>query len=202
MKKKLLALSLITASIMGFNSQSYAATSASTTLTGTLSEEQEVSFVGGTTSTSINIETGALSSAFTPSFEIHSNTSSKNLTLSATTVDASGTINAMYHITTQPYIILSNTATVPTAAAIADIKSGSPTGANNPNAIAYAISSVAINNSGTATYNNSNENYDVVAASGITTLTLTTSTSAASQTYTEYVDLVGDYKSIVTLTVN
>lgn len=201
MNKKLLALALITALTIGLNTQSYAATSASTTLTGTLSAETEVSFTGGTTATSINIDTGALATAFAPSFSIHTNATTQNLTLSATTTDASGSVNAMYHITTQPYLILCNTATVPTHAAVTDIKSGTPTASLNPNAIAYTIGT-SINNSGTSTYNNTNENYDVVANNGITALTLTSGTSPATETYAEYVDLVGDYRATVTLTVN
>ena len=101
----------------------------------------------------------------------------------------------------QTYLVLANTTTgkVPTAAAIADCKAAAPVAANNANAIAYPIASVSLDNSGTATYDATKNQYSVTANGGTTIATTTTGTAPYSGTYS-FQDNAGTYQAIMTLT--
>lgn len=159
----------------------------------------------GTTNSTITPSTGALVSALIPSFYIKTNSrNAQYLTFSATTNTQSGAENAIFNIASNKYIILSNVTYQPTSAALANIKSGSPTPCDNQNAIAYTINDPpSISGALSVTYNTTNKNWDLVLTNRGQTPTSVTipSGSALSGTYSSG-DRAGTYQATVMLTFN
>lgn len=171
-------------------------------INGLLPGTARVSTASGNVNSSINNANGTLTSAFTPAFRMSSNDPErKNLTLSVS-ANTSGTAqNAIFNIGTTKYIILTNSTTLPPVSSLTDIKTGTPTAANNPNAIAYGVNDPS-NDTGniTITYQSTTKNWNLflrTSRSSQTTLTVPASTPFTNTFSAD--DEAGDYKADVTL---
>lgn len=158
----------------------------------------------GATTATMNSSTGALSNALTPSFFMTTNTAtSQPLTFSATVNTQGGNQNAVFNISSNKYIILSNSSYLPPLSSITNIKSGNPSAANNPDAIAYTINDPTSTTGLTVSYNATNQNWDLVLSKKGQTGTSATITTAnpLANTYSQE-DTAGNYQATITLTFN
>lgn len=201
--KNLAGLLIIPAMIGAINSSHAISNTATQTLQCTLGTYLDITpqTSGAVTTTTITPDTGNLTAALVSKFKINLNTDSQDLFLQGKTTGAAGDVNALFRQGSQVYVVFSNTASgkVPTAAAIADCKTASPTATNNANAIAYPIASVALDNGGSANYDNSKNQYNVDVNGGTTIATTTTGTTPYANTYS-FQDNAGTYQAIMTLT--
>lgn len=201
--KKLAGLLILPALISAMNMSHAISNTASQTLQATLGTYLDITPVtsGAVTTTTIAPDTGNLAAALVSKFQVNLNTDSQQLYLQATTAGAAGNVNALFQQGSQVYAVFSNTASgkLPTAAAITDCKAAAPTAANNANAIAYPIASVALTNSGTSTYDATKNQYNVTVNGGTTVATTTTGTAPYANTYS-FADNAGTYQAIMTLT--
>lgn len=201
--KNLTGLLIIPAMIGAINSSHAISNTASQTLQCTLGTYLDITpqTSGAVTTTTITPDTGNLTAALVSKFKINLNTDSQDLFLQGKTTGAAGDVNALFRQGSQVYVVFSNTASgkVPTAAAIADCKTASPTATNNANAIAYPIASVALDNGGSANYDNTKNQYNVDVNGGTTIATTTTGTTPYANTYS-FQDNAGTYQAIMTLT--
>lgn len=201
--KKLAGLLIFPAMMAAMNMSHAISSSASQTLQATLGTYLDITPVtsGAVTTTAITPDTGNLAAALVSKFQVNLNTDSQQLYLQATTAGAAGNVNALFQQGSQVYVVFSNTATgkLPTAAAITDCKDAAPTATNNANAIAYPIASVALTNSGTATYDATKNQYNVTVNGGTSVATTTTGTAPYANTYS-FNDNAGTYQAIMTLT--
>ncbi len=201
--KKLAGLLIIPAMLAALNASHAISNTASQTLQATLGTYLDITPVtsGAVTTTTIAPDTGALAAALVSKFQVNLNTDSQALYLQATTAGAAGNVNALFQQGANTYVVFSNTATgkIPTAAAISDCKAASPAAANNANAIAYPIASVALTNSGTSTYDAAKNQYNITVNGGTTVATTTTGTTPYTGTYS-FQDNAGTYQAIMTLT--
>lgn len=162
---------------------------------------------GGVVNTTIDCDTGDLATALTPRFWFATNqsgTGTTNWSMSATIQDSgANTVNAMYGTAANPSIILANTTTPPTLAAINDIKNGTLT--SNANAIAYATPATLALGSGTLNITQnfyrdtgSTDYYRIVSRSrGYRYITLTIGPGVRTGTFSA-LDTPGDYQAVVT----
>lgn len=201
--KKLAGLLVIPAMLGTLNASHAISSNASQVLQCTLGTYLDITAQtsGATTTTTIIPDTGNLTAALVSKFKINLNTDSQDLYLQGKTTGAAGDVNALFRQGSQTYVVFSNTASgkLPTAAAIADCKTASPTATNNANAIAYPIASVSLDNGGTANYDNSKNQYNVDVNGGTTIATTTTGTTPYTNTYS-FQDNAGTYQAIMTLT--
>ncbi len=201
--KNLAGLLIIPAMIGAINSSHAISNTASQTLQCTLGTYLDITpqTSGAVTTTTITPDTGNLTAALVSKFKINLNTDSQDLFLQGKTTGAAGDVNALFRQGSQVYVVFSNTASgkVPTAAAIADCKTASPTATNNANAIAYPIASVALDNGGSSNYDNTKNQYNVDVNGGTTIATTTTGTTPYANTYS-FQDNAGTYQAIMTLT--
>ena len=201
--KKLAGLLVIPAMLGTLNASHAISSNASQVLQCTLGTYLDITAQtsGATTTTTIIPDTGNLTAALVSKFKINLNTDSQDLYLQGKTTGAAGDVNALFRQGSQTYVVFSNTASgkLPTAAAIADCKSTSPTATNNANAIASPIASVSLDNGGTANYDNSKNQYNVDVNGGTTIATTTTGTTPYANTYS-FQDNAGTYQAIMTLT--
>lgn len=201
--KKLAGLIILPALIAGMNASHALSSSATQTLQCTLGTYLDIQAVtsGAVTTTTITPDTGNLGTALISKFQIDLNTDNQQLYLQGNTTGAAGSVNALFEQGANKYVVFSNTTVgkLPTAAAITDCKSASPTAVNNANAIAYPIASVALTNSGTSTYDGTKNQYNITANSGSTIATTTTGTTPYTNTYS-FQDNAGTYQAIMTLT--
>lgn len=201
--KKLAGLLVIPAMLGTLNASHAISSNASQVLQCTLGTYLDITAQtsGATTTTTIIPDTGNLTAALVSKFKINLNTDSQDLYLQGKTTCAAGDVNALFRQGSQTYVFFSNTASgkLPTAAAIADCKTASPTATNNANAIAYPIASVSLDNGGTANYDNSKNQYNVDVNGGTTIATTTTGTTPYANTYS-FQDNAGTYQAIMTLT--
>lgn len=201
--KKLAGLLVIPAMLGTLNASHAISSNASQVLQCTLGTYLDITAQtsGATTTTTIIPDTGNLTAALVSKFKINLNTDSQDLYLQGKTTGAAGDVNALFRQGSQTYVVFSNTASgkLPTAAAIADCKTASPTATNNANAIAYPIASVSLDNGGTANYDNSKNQYNVDVNGGTTIATTTTGTTPYANTYS-FQDNAGTYQAIMTLT--
>lgn len=201
--KNLAGLLIIPAMIGAINSSHAISNTATQTLQCTLGTYLDITpqTSGAVTTTTITPDTGNLTAALVSKFKINLNTDSQDLFLQGKTTGAAGDVNALFRQGSQVYVVFSNTASgkVPTAAAIADCKTASPTATNNANAIAYPIASVALDNGGSANYDNTKNQYNVDVNGGTTIATTTTGTTPYANTYS-FQDNAGTYQAIMTLT--
>ncbi len=201
--KNLAGLLIIPAMIGAINSSHAISNTASQTLQCTLGTYLDITpqTSGAVTTTTITPDTGNLTAALVSKFKINLNTDSQDLFLQGKTTGAAGDVNALFRQGSQVYVVFSNTASgkIPTAAAIADCKTASPTATNNANAIAYPIASVALDNGGSANYDNTKNQYNVDVNGGTTIATTTTGTTPYANTYS-FQDNAGTYQAIMTLT--
>lgn len=200
--KKLAGLLLIPA-LLGTINASQAAETASQILQCTLASYLDITpeISGAVTTTTITPDTGNLTTALVSKFRINLNTDSQELYLQGKTKSSGEDVNALFKQGDQTYIVFSNTTEgkQPTTTAIEDCKSAAPTAINNANAIAYPISSVSLDNDGSATYNESQNQYTVNVNGGTTIATTTTGTTPYANTYS-FQDNAGTYQAIMTLT--
>lgn len=204
MISKKLAGMLILAAMLGTVNASHAiSNTASQTLQCTLGTYLDITAQtsGAVTTTTITPDTGNLTAALVSKFKINLNTDSQDLYLQGKTTGAAGDVNALFKQGSQTYVVFSNTASgkVPTAAAIADCKTASPTATNNANAIAYPIASVVLDNGGTSNYDGTKNQYNINVNGGTTIATTTTGTTPYANTYS-FQDNAGTYQAIMTLT--
>lgn len=201
--KNLAGLLIIPAMIGAINSSHAISNTATQTLQCTLGTYLDITpqTSGAVTTTTITPDTGNLTAALVSKFKINLNTDSQDLFLQGKTTGAAGDVNALFRQGSQVYVVFSNTASgkLPTAAAIADCKTASPTATNNANAIAYPIASVALDNGGSANYDNTKNQYNVDVNGGTTIATTTTGTTPYANTYS-FQDNAGTYQAIMTLT--
>lgn len=160
----------------------------------------------GTFSANINADTGALSNSINPTFCMTTNYNQpQNLTLSASLSRQGGSENAIFNIGTTKYIILSNSSSLPTAAAITNIKGGSPSAASNSNAIAYQIQDPTTIGTSVleVAYNTTNKNWDLRLKRRSQTYT-TVNIPAASPLANTYSfdDDAGGYQATITFSFN
>lgn len=156
---------------------------------------------GTVTTTTITPDTGNLTTALVSKFKINLNTDSQELYLQGKTTGSGGDVTALFTQGEQTYIVFSNTTVekLPTSEAIVDCKNASPAATNNANAIAYPITSVTFDNGGSATYDNSKNQYTVNVNGGTTIATTTIGTTPYTNTYS-FQDNAGTYQAIMTLT--
>lgn len=201
--KNLAGLLIIPAMIGAINSSHAITNTATQTLQCTLGTYLDITpqTCGAVTTTTITPATGNLTAALVSKFKINLNTDSQDLFLQGKTTGVAGDVNALFRQGSQVYVVFSNTTSgkVPTAAAIADCKTASPTAKNNANAIAYPIANVDIDNGGSANYDNSKNQYNVDVNGGTTIATTTTGTTPYANTYS-FQDNAGTYQAIMTLT--
>ncbi len=205
-KLKLLSAMLAIGAIsLSLQHEVNAATTASQTITGTLALSRSIVTNGGNLTSVIDPDTGNLNTALTPGFTIKCNSSaSQSLTLKATLTDQAGPlVNALYGDGTTNHIILANTAagSIPTAAAIADIKAGSTDPANNSNAISYTVTTPSnIGGQLTYTWNNPGQYWDATLThKGNTNTSLTVPIGLPAANTFSADDEVGSYQAVVTL---
>lgn len=150
----------------------------------------------------INTDTGALSNNITPNFCMTTNDrGAQNLTMSASTNTQSGITNAIFNVSTNTYIILTHADNPPTTAAVADIKNGTPSVANNPNAIAYSISNPdSVKGVLNVSYNSTNKNWQLLLTKRGQTYTSIAIPSGNPLANTYSIDdEAGDYEATITL---
>lgn len=201
--KKLAGLLIIPAMLSTFNASHAISNTANQILQCTLGTYLDITpeSSGAVTTTTIAPDTGNLATALISKFKINLNTDSQELYLQGKTSGVGEDVNALFKQGSQVYVVFSNTASgkLPTTAAIADCKTASPTATDNANAIAYPIASVNLDNSGSANYDNSKNQYKIDVNGGTTIATTTTGTTPYSNTYS-FQDNAGTYQAIMTLT--
>lgn len=183
----------------------FAAATPSDYFVGTLGTQKTVTVnPSGITASTITPSTGALVTTLTPSFFMTTNSnSSQSLTFSATTNTQTSTENAIFNVSTNKYIILTNSLHLPPVTSITDIKGGSSNPINNPNAIAYSINDPATATGLTVNYNTTNKNWDLVLSKKGQTATSVTIQSGSPLTNTyNYTDSAGPYYATIILTFN
>lgn len=199
MLKKIIKIFII---CLFFYGRVYASQTTPQYFVASLGETNSVAFTGGATSSSINVDTGALASAIKPSFVMSTNKTSTDLTLSATTNYSGGSTNGLFNISGTPYIILTNSTSLPALTSITNIKTGTPTATSNPNAIAYPITGPAtVSGTITSTYNTTNNSWTLrIVKKGLVNSSLTIPAgSSLSGTYS-IIDESGSYQATITLT--
>lgn len=191
--------------VFGAFGSAFAATSSQVNLSGDLGGTATVSTNGGNISSTINADTGALSTAFTPVFQMSSNDPlQKNLTLKVEAMTTSGYQNAVFNIGTTKYVILTNVAYPPNVSSLNNIKTGSPTAENNPNAIAYVANDPTSSTGNiTITYQSIPKNWNLLLTSnGIARATFTIPAGNPFTNTFSSDDEAGSYQAVVTLSFN
>lgn len=157
---------------------------------------------GGSTSAAINVDTGVLGGSFAPAFRINTNViDDQSLALTATATTQSGPQNAIFNVSTTKYIILTNTNVLPPVNSLGNIKTGSPTPASNPNAIAYVINDpVAVPGRLIVGYNSIGKYWDMaVSENGNTDTSITVPGGAPFTNTYSFHDEPGNYQATITL---
>lgn len=203
LNKKLAGLFVLPALLLGMSASHALSNTASQTLQATLGTYLDITALtsGAVTSAAIAPDTGNLATALVSKFQVNLNTDTQQLFLQATTNSSTGSANALFQQGTKVYVVFSNTATgkLPTTAAISDCKAAAPTAANNANAIAYPIASIAWTNGGIETYDATKNQYNVTVKGGTTVATITSDTTPYANTYS-FADNSGTYQAVMTLT--
>lgn len=156
----------------------------------------------------IDPETG-ISSAPYATFQIQTNGDDNKydyiLTAKVNTSD-NGNLNAYSQNGSIVYLLLGNITNLPTSAAINDIKTNSPSPANNKNVIAYPITNTLTNlTSATLTNNAAYGGLCYVIKTGSNqkgTIKQTIGITPMSNTYSSIIDTSGTYQAVLTLTAN
>lgn len=199
-----MAVALFLPVIIATMNTSYAlSNSATQTLQATLGTYLDITAQtqGATTTTTIAPDTGNLAAPLVSKFKITLNTDEQDLYLQGNTTSSTGSVNALFQQGGKTYVVFSNTTSgkVPTQAAIADCKTASPTASNNANAIAYQITDISVDNSGSSSYNNSQNQYILNVNAGVTTVITKAGTAPYTNTYS-FQDYAGTYQAVMTLT--
>ena len=156
----------------------------------------------------INPETG-VSSAPYATFQIQTNGDDNKydyvLTAKVNTSD-NGNVNAYSQNGTTAYLLLGNIANLPSSSAINDIKTNSPSPANNKNVIAYPITNTLTNlSSATLTNNAAYGGLCYVIKTGSSqkgTIQQAIGTAPMNNTYSAIIDTAGTYQAVLTLSAN
>lgn len=201
LNKKLAGLLLIPAIIASVGASHALSDTASQTFDATLGTFLDIQAItpGAVTTTTITPDTGVLQAALVSKFQVQLNSATQALFLKATTSSSTNpTEVAFFEQGGSTYLVMSNTTSAPTTAAVADCKTATPDPTININAIAYPIASMALDNGGTSTFDNTKDQYDVTVNAGESIATTTTGTTPYSGTYS-FLDTAGTYQSILTL---
>lgn len=205
MKSKILILiSLIFFASLACTQVVFAATTASQTITGTLGAAKQIVTNGGTIAATIDPASGNLSNVLNPGFRMITNTnSSQNVRMTSTCNTTGGMQDAFFGDGNSgtTFIVLTNSTTLPSIAAVTDAKSGGPTPAANAEVIVYAINKPAdIAGQLIYTWDNGNQYYNAALTHKINTDTLLTIPAAAPRAGTfSTADTDGAYQATVTL---
>ena len=156
----------------------------------------------------IDPETGNSSAPYA-TFQIQTNGDDNKynyiLTAKVNTSD-SAQVNAYSQNGSTAYLLLGNLTNLPTLSAINDIKTNSPTVANNKNVIAYPITNTLTNlSSATLTNNAAYGGLCYVIKTGTSqkgTIRQAIGAVPMSNTYSAIVDTAGTYQAVLTLTAN
>ncbi len=156
----------------------------------------------------INPEAGVSSAAYA-TFQIQTNGEDDKydyiLTAKVNTSD-SANVNAYSQNGSTVYLLLGNTANLPTTSAINDVKTNSPTPINNKNVIAYPITNTLTNlSSATLTNNAAYGGLCYVIKTGSSqkgTIKQAIGTAPMNNTYSSITDTAGTYQAVLTLTAN
>ena len=157
---------------------------------------------GGNISATINPDTGALSTSFTPAFKLTTlSGSAKALTYSATCNTTTTAQNAIFNISTKKYIILTNSTVLPPVSSVNNIKTGAPTAASNPNAMAYIINDPpAIAGQLAVSYNTTNKLWNLTLTHlGNTNTSITVPAATPLGNTYSFDDEPGAYQATITL---
>lgn len=203
MNKKLSALLFSAVLIAGTGLGANAATTSSQVLSATLAAFAIIT-PDPTAVLAANIDpsTGALSNAMTSKFNVTLN-APQTLYVSASANSSTTPQTGFFQNAGSTYVVLTQTTAPPTVAAITDAKAATPVAANNPNVIAYKVTGVTLTgaSTGTPTYNNSSNQYEIAGLPGITVATTTISTAVVPTTFS-YNDSSGIYQATVTLSTS
>ncbi|GEM_PF-1530427 len=156
----------------------------------------------------INPETG-ISSVPYATFQIQTNGDDDKydyiLTAKVNSSD-SGNLNAYSQNGSIVYLLLGNITNLPTSSAINDIKTNSPTPANNKNVIAYPLTNTLTNlSSATLTNNASYGGLCYVIKTGSSqkgTIKQAIGAAPMNNTYSAVIDTAGTYQAVLTLSAN
>lgn len=201
MKKNILLIPFLTT--LTFAQTAFANQTQSYYFTGVMENTKAVSTNGGNLNATIDTSTGVLSKALTPGFIISTNTGQEqDLTISAKCQIQGGTTPAILNISSAKYIVLTNSAVLPSSSSVNDITTTthSPTPSLNPNAIAYGINDPATATGLTVGYNMTTKVWYLQLKKNGQTPTSITIPAAAPLSGTYSVDdEPGDYKATITL---
>lgn len=184
-------------------SKSFAATTSNVMSLALASTQSVAPIAGRNLSAVINTDTGNLSVALNPGFDISSNAKPNGvLILKVEITDSSLTLRqAILPVTGGPIaLLLANTTNRPTNSDYLDIKNGTLT--SNANIIAYPFTVTTDKPADvTITYNNTTNQYDIVTDKNQSKQINTQVTSLAPipNTYT-FLDSAGSYEAAITLT--
>lgn len=180
----------------------FASQTTSQYFTGNLAVLNIVLTDGGNLTANIDSSSGALSAAFTPGFRMITNSRDpQSLTMTATVMTTTISVNSIFNIGSTKYIVLGNFSNRPTTSAVSDITGGSPSGENNANAIAYIINDPAVTSGLTSAYDAVNKRWNLTLTHrGTTTTSITVPSGTPLAETFDYNDQAGDYQAIITLT--
>lgn len=189
----------------------YCATTFQQTITTTIPAAVNITAINTSAAQgTIDAATG-ISSSPAASFRLQTNGTDSNYTyvVQSTLLTSGGTsVNAYAQISSQGYILLGNNspALYPTTTAVNNIKSGTPSAANNANVIAYPVSNTLTNlASATLTNNPTYGGLCYIVTTGTSkngTLVQTVGSSPLANTYSLTNDRAGIYQAVVTFTAN
>ena len=197
MKKVLLAILLITTAQGVF-----ARETDPQWFTASLCETRCITFTGGTTTSTINTDTGALENSITPTFCMRKNSrADRNLILTIAANSQSGEQNAVFEEGGQRYVIFTNSDSLPALSSITDVKSSSRQAVNNPDVIAYKINDPeAVPSRLNVTYQSAQERWRLrVIKRGKTESSITIPAGAPLAETFSYDDGEGDYEATITI---
>lgn len=158
--------------------------------------------VTGNMASSLNVDTGELTTPISINFNIESNADLSNIQLKAFATDSSSNKDLAFHCTTTTSssslpidLTFSNNTHLPTSTSIASCCCDSSMVKDNPDSIAYS-GNVTIDNNGALNYIKDSGYINANLTSGTTNLNLTLNTAVKSGTYdsTTGLDEEGDYK--------
>lgn len=181
-----------------------ASSSATQTLEATLGAYVDITpDSSAVTSTTIDPDTGNLAASLTSKFNIKLN-SDQVLYLRANVQSDTTNETAFFKTGQDVNIVLGNVTNKPTVASINNAKAQNADPTQNPNVIAYKVSSVILGGASSAetpNYETNNSQYTINAKPGLTTATTTVSTMSVPNTYS-FLDTAGTYSAVVTLTTS
>lgn len=190
--------------VLSFGQGAFAALFADQTVIATLAQRKSVITNGGNINVTIDPTTGTLSAALTPGFTLITNSSTlAPVALTSTINTSGGTQNAFFGDGTagNTFLMITNSAALPTPGAVANASSGSPTPASNANVIVYPVN-IPSDVPGQLVYvwDNLNQHWNGTLTHKGNTNTLLTIPAVAPRTNTFSIeDLDGAYQATIIL---